>query len=32
MWTTLFCIVIGIALGFGLGAMFVESLEENAPP
>jgi hypothetical protein len=30
MWVTLFMIVIGIALCFGLGAMAVESLEENA--
>jgi hypothetical protein len=29
MWVTLFTIVIGIALCFALGAMAVESYEEN---
>jgi hypothetical protein len=30
MWITLFTIVIGIALCFALGAMALESYEENA--
>ena len=29
MWVTLFTIVIGIALCFALGAMAVESYDEN---
>jgi len=29
MWITVFTIVIGIALCFGIGAMAVESYEEN---
>ena len=32
MWITLFTIVIGIALCFGLGAMAIESHEENVQP
>jgi len=30
MWITLFTIVIGIALCFGIGAMAMESYEEKA--
>ena len=30
MWITLFAIVIGIALGFALGAVALESYEERA--
>ena len=30
MWITLFAIVIGIAFCFALGAMALESYEENA--
>jgi hypothetical protein len=32
MWTTLFTIVIGVALCFALGAMVLESYEENVRP
>jgi hypothetical protein len=32
MWTTLFTIVIGVALCFALGAMALESYEENVRP
>jgi hypothetical protein len=32
MWITLFTIVIGIALFFALGAVAVESYEENVQP
>jgi hypothetical protein len=32
MWTTLFMIVIGVAVCFALGAMAMESYEENARP
>jgi hypothetical protein len=32
MWITLFIAVIGIALCFGLGAIAVESYEENVRP
>jgi hypothetical protein len=32
MWTTLFCVAIGIALGFAFGAMVVESYEEKVRP
>jgi hypothetical protein len=32
MWITLFTIVISIAVCFGLGAMALESYEENARP
>lgn len=28
MWFTLFAVVLGIALGFGLGAIVVDSSEE----
>jgi hypothetical protein len=30
MWLTLFCVVISISLGLALGAMVVDSYEENA--
>jgi hypothetical protein len=32
MWITYFSVVIGIALCFGVGAMAIESYEENARP
>jgi hypothetical protein len=32
MWLTLFCVVISISLGLALGAMVVDSYEENARP
>jgi hypothetical protein len=32
MWITLFTIVIGIALCFAVGAMAMESYEENVRP
>lgn len=32
MWTTLFCVSIGIALGFAFGAMVVDSYEKNVRP
>jgi hypothetical protein len=32
MWITLFTIVIGIALCFGLGAVAIESHEEKVQP
>jgi len=32
MWLTLFCVVISISLGLALGAMVVDSDEENARP
>jgi hypothetical protein len=32
MWITLFTIVIGISLGFALGAVVLESYEEKARP
>ena len=32
MWITYFSVVIGIALCFGIGAMAIESYEENARP
>jgi hypothetical protein len=32
MWLSLFSIVTGIALGLGLGAIVIESQEENVRP
>ncbi len=32
MWITLFCVSIGIALGFAFGAMVVESYEDQVRP
>jgi len=32
MWLTLFSVVIGIALCFGVAAMAIESYEENVRP
>jgi len=32
MWLTLFCVSIGIALGFAFGAMVVESYEDQVRP
>ena len=31
MWILMFAVVLGIALGFGLGAVIVESYEEARP-
>jgi|PersoiStandDraft_1058852.scaffolds.fasta_scaffold22539_3 hypothetical protein len=32
MWILMFAVVLGIALGFGLGAVLVESYEEAPRP
>jgi hypothetical protein len=31
MWISMFAVVLGIALGFGLGAVIVESHQEARP-